>query len=65
MNTRARRYTEETRLGVDGVQSSVVAKLHPADIVTDCFHFPARNSGDQHGKVRLAASAGKCASHIV
>ncbi len=46
---------EETGFGIDGVESAVRAEAHPGDVVTDCLHFPVRESRQQHGQIGLAA----------
>ncbi|CAB4612847.1 unannotated protein [freshwater metagenome] len=46
--------TKETSFGVNGIQAAIGAVLHPANVVTNCFGFPAGNGGNQHGEVCLA-----------
>ena len=53
----ARRDAEEAGLRVDRVQPAVVAELHPGDVVADRLDLPARDRGDQHREVGLAARA--------
>ena len=47
---------EEAGFGVDGVELAVGAVLHPADVVTNGFGFPAWDGGHEHGEVGFAAS---------
>jgi len=53
------RHAEEPGFGVDGVQPSVGADLHPRDVVADTLAFPPRDGRDQHGQVGLAAGGGE------
>ncbi len=55
LHARARGHPEEPGLGVDGVEASVGAELHPADVVPDGLHLPSRDGGDEHGQIGLAA----------
>ena len=63
----ARSHAEVTRLGVDGVQVTVVVRLDPGDVVTDGGDFPAFETGrrHQHGEVGLAAGAREGGRHVV
>ena len=63
LRARPRRHAEETRLGIDRPQLAVGVDLHPGDVVADgpdpvALLFQTLR-GNQHGKVRLAASAGE------
>ena len=51
----ARRDTEETGLGVDGVQAPVITESHPGDVIADCLDLPAGHGGLEHREVGLAA----------
>lgn len=55
---------EETGFGVDGVELAVGAELHPADVVTNCFGFPAGNGGNEHGEVGFAAGGGEGGGNV-
>ena len=54
---RPRRDAEEARLGVDRVELTVLAELHPTDVVADGLDPPAVEDGLHHREVRLAAGA--------
>ena len=56
---------EEAGFRVDGVETAILTKLHPSNVVTDGFDLPARDSRDEHGEVRLTASRRECASHVL
>ena len=56
--------TKESGLRVDCIQAAIGAVLHPANIVTDCFCFPARNCWYQHCKVCLTASRRECCRDV-
>src|SRR5262249_61089794 len=53
----AGRHAEEASLGIDGVQPSVLAELHPANVVTDGLGLPAGNGRIDHGEIGLATGA--------
>ena len=64
----ARCNTEETILRIDGIQSAVLARFHPSDIVANGEYFVAvfqvslrRN---QHCQVGFAAGRGECSGDI-
>ena len=59
IHTGAWRHAEEPRLRVDRVQSAVIPKFHPADVVTDRFYGPAFDGRYQHSEIRFAAGAWK------
>ena len=52
---RARSDAEEPRFGVDCPQATIIAELHPADVVTDGLGLPAGHGGNEHRQVGLAA----------
>ena len=58
--------TEEAGLGVDRLQAAARVWLDPGDIVAHRPHLPALESRgrNQHGKVRLAASARESGSDV-
>src|SRR5262249_11403009 len=58
--------TKKASLGINGVQVSVCADVHPGDIVADGPDFVTLlfERRDQHGEVCLAAGARKGSSHI-
>ncbi|SLC66070.1 Uncharacterised protein [Mycobacteroides abscessus subsp. massiliense] len=51
----ARCHTEEAELRVDRVQTAVLAKTHPGDVVTQSLCAPTGNGRLDHGEVGLAA----------
>ena len=55
---------EEAGLGVDGVELAVGAVLHPADVVTNGFGFPAWDGWDEHGEVGFAAGGRECGGDV-
>ena len=50
---------EEAGLRVDGVEPTIVAELHPADVVANGFDLPAFDGRHEHRQVGLAACRGK------
>ena len=48
-------HAKESRLGIDGVETTIIAKFHPADVVADGLGLPARDRGNEHGQVGLTA----------
>jgi len=59
-----RSYAKETCLGVDGVQLSVCAELHPCNIVAHAFHLPTGKSGNKHCQIGFSASTWESCSNI-
>ena len=64
LHARARRHSEKTVFGVDRVETSVVAELHPCDVISYGFHSPSCNGRDQHRQVGFAASRREGAGHV-
>ena len=58
------RNTKEAGFWVDGVQTAIFAKFHPANIVTNGFCFPTWNGRNKHGEVGLATSGRKCRCNV-
>jgi hypothetical protein len=58
-------HAEEAGLGVDGVEAAVLAELHPGDVVADGLALPAREGGDEHGHVGLAAGRREGAGDVL
>ncbi|GMR35871.1 hypothetical protein PMAYCL1PPCAC_06066 [Pristionchus mayeri] len=50
---------EEASLGVDGVQTTVSAELHPCDVVSDAADLPSGQSWLEHREIRLATGRGE------
>ncbi len=67
MDIGARRNAEITGLGVDRVELAVLVGLDPGDVLAYGLHLPAFEAfgRNQHGKVGLAAGAGKGGRDIV
>ena len=63
---RSRRDPEESRLGIDRVEASVVAGLDPGNVLADRRHLPAFERGrrDHHREIGLAAGAWKRCRYI-
>ena len=59
------RDAEEARLGVDRVQATVLAELHPGDVVADRLRLPAVQGGDQHREVGLPGSRREGPGHVL
>ena len=62
----SRSNAKETVLRIDGAQASIGIGFDPGDVVADRCHLPAGKSArwNHHGKVGLAARAGKGRSNI-
>ena len=52
-------HAKEARLWIDGIEPSVVAKAHPANIIADGLSLPTGDGRLQHGQIGLAAGAGE------
>ena len=63
--TGARSDSEEAGFWVDRIQAPIITKTHPADVVSDRLDLPTRNSGLEHGEVRLATGRGESRSNVV
>ena len=61
--------TEETILRIDRIQSAVLARLHPSDVVADCEYLIAilliTLRRDQHSQIGLTASRRESSSDIL
>ena len=55
---------EESGFGVDGVETSVFAELHPGNIISDGFDFPAGDGRNQHGQVCFSAGGGERTCYV-
>ncbi|CAB4675934.1 unannotated protein [freshwater metagenome] len=63
--TSSRCNAEESGFWVNGIETSIVTKLHPANVVTDCFGLPAWNRRNEHRKVCLAACRRERSSDVL
>ena len=66
MFRRSRSDAEETGFGIDGVQTAVLPRFQPRDVIADRPNFPSLESGggNQHGQIRFAACAGESGGDI-
>ena len=62
---RVRGHPEETGLGVDRVEATIVAEPHPGDVVADGLDLPIGQRRDQHRQVRLATGGGEGAGDVL
>ncbi len=61
----SRCHSKEPCFRIDGIQASVFSEFHPGNVVSDGFHFPARNGRNQHGQIGFPAGTWECSGYIL
>ena len=63
----ARHHAEVARLGIDGVQAAVLARMQPGDVIAHRPDLPAlvARRRNQHRQIGLAAGGGEGAGQVV
>ena len=51
--------SEEPCLGIDGIETAVLAEAHPRNVITDGLHAPSGDRRLEHRQIGLAAGGGE------